>query len=299
MRMRPSSVPKRVMGVRSKGSLMAENTEAWEAMGAVWAAGPPLRGCFLSFTLAADLSKYMYALRCDARRRLSCWIKKARSAAENSREYERVSESSAKSQSIPATPVAPSSPFLIQAGAPPPRSIAAFRSPGAACSRPMTSIRFDLPAAFGPIKTFSESRGSFASLKLRMFFSPIDWRKRATRLLYVRMRRLTIGAQDAILPHGIGGVIGAADQRAGFHVGEAHFVTGAAEVFEFGGGDVAHDGQVLGRGAQVLADGEDVDTVGAKIAHHVQHFVDGLAEAQHEPRFYRRLRRYPLRVACG
>ena len=52
----------------------------------------------------------------------------------------------------------------------------------------MTSIKFDLPAAFGPIKTFSDSRGSFTSLKLRIFFSPIDSRKHATRLLYVRLR---------------------------------------------------------------------------------------------------------------
>src|ERR1039457_7489502 len=164
------------MGVRSSGSLITENAEAWEAMGAVWAAGPPLCGRLLSFTLAADLSKYMPALCSDTSRRLSRSITKAWSAAENSREYQSGSEPSANSHSIPPVLGAPFSLVRIQAGAPPPRSIAPFRSSGAARSKAITSIRFDLPAAFGPIKTFNDSRGSSASLKLGMFFSLIDLR---------------------------------------------------------------------------------------------------------------------------
>ena len=70
-----------------------------------------------------------------------------------------------------------------------------------------------------------------------------------------------------------GGVIGTADQRAAFDVPEAHFVAGAAELVELDGRHVADDGQVLGRGAQVLAERQDIDVVRAEIAHHVEDFV--------------------------
>ena len=95
---------------------------------------------------------------------------------------------------------------------------------------------------------------------------------------FVRIR--DVGKQKSVLSrntaaiaansHGrdrIGSVVGTADQRAGFHVAEAHFVAGAAEVVELGGRHVAHDGEVLRRGAQVLSQRQDVDAVRAEVAH--------------------------------
>jgi hypothetical protein len=64
---------------------------------------------------------------------------------------------------------------------------------------------------------------------------------------------------------GLGGVVGAADEGAGFDVGEAHGEAGAAEFGELLGRGVAQDRQVLGRGPQVLADGPEIDVLGAQV----------------------------------
>ena len=59
--------------------------------------------------------------------------------------------------------------------------------------------------------------------------------------------------------HGVGCVIGAADQRTALHVPESHLVTQALELGEFFHAHVAHDGQVLERGPQILAQRQNVD----------------------------------------
>ena len=84
---------------------------------------------------------------------------------------------------------------------------------------------------------------------------------------------------------GLVGVIGAAHEGTGFDVGEAEGGSGGAVFGELLGWDVAQDGEVFGRGAEVLAEGEDVDLGGAEVAHDGLHFVHGLAEAEHEAGF--------------
>ncbi len=59
--------------------------------------------------------------------------------------------------------------------------------------------------------------------------------------------------------------------------------------------DVAHDRQMLRRRPQILAERQDVDVARAQIAHHGQHFVDGLAQAEHQSGLGRRFRTDLLR----
>jgi hypothetical protein len=66
---------------------------------------------------------------------------------------------------------------------------------------------------------------------------------------------------------------------------EAQRVPGLLERLELVGMPVAHDGQVtLGR-AQVLADRDDLDLALAQPAEGVDHLVERLPEADHEPDF--------------
>src|SRR5664280_2392338 len=71
---------------------------------------------------------------------------------------------------------------------------------------------------------------------------------------------------------------------------EAHFVPRDAEFLEFAWRHVADDGQMLGRRPQILPQGEDADLVEAQIAHHLQHLLGRLSQAEHQAGFRRGLR---------
>lgn len=81
------------------------------------------------------------------------------------------------------------------------------------------------------------------------------------------------------------GVVGAADERAGFDVGEPELGTDGFERGEFLRRDVAHDGEMFGGRAEVLAEGDDVDVVGFEVAQDLDDFVFGFAEAEHKAGF--------------
>src|SRR3990172_3922721 len=82
-------------------------------------------------------------------------------------------------------------------------------------------------------------------------------------------------------------VVGAADKRARLDVAEAEAAAGLAERGVLVGVPVADDGQGLGVGPQVLADGEEVAAGGAQVGHHGLDLVEGLAEADHDARLRR------------
>ncbi len=63
---------------------------------------------------------------------------------------------------------------------------------------------------------------------------------------------------------------------------EAHLVAGLFEFGELFEGGVANDGQVLLGRLEILAEGENIDMVGAEILHDAEDFVDGFAETEHE-----------------
>ncbi len=82
------------------------------------------------------------------------------------------------------------------------------------------------------------------------------------------------------------GVIAGADEGAGFDDGEFQFFEAVAFVGgELVGVDPAVDGEVLLGGLEVLADGEDIDIVGAKVAEGLEEFFVGFADADHEAGF--------------
>lgn len=82
--------------------------------------------------------------------------------------------------------------------------------------------------------------------------------------------------------YGVVGVIATADERAGFDVAEAEMFAVALEFGEFLEGNIANDGKVLEAGAEVLAEGEDVDEVFSQQGHGMAHFLEAFAEAEHE-----------------
>src|SRR5579872_2905135 len=80
-------------------------------------------------------------------------------------------------------------------------------------------------------------------------------------------------------------MIGAADERTGLDVTEAQFVTGAPKISELCGRNIAHDGEMARRGAEVLSESKDGNVVGAQISHDGENFVGSLAEAEHQSGF--------------
>jgi Ca2+:H+ antiporter len=77
-------------------------------------------------------------------------------------------------------------------------------------------------------------------------------------------------------------VVARAHHGARGDVGKAHRLTLALPAREDVGVHVAQHRQVAVRGLQVLADGQHLDVVGAHVAHHFEHFLVGLAEADHD-----------------
>src|SRR5581483_1034675 len=68
----------------------------------------------------------------------------------------------------------------------------------------------------------------------------------------------------------LAGVVGAADEGAGLDVGEAEGQRLAAQGGELVGRDVALDGEVAGRGLEVLAERQDIAADGAQVAEDLQ-----------------------------
>jgi len=79
------------------------------------------------------------------------------------------------------------------------------------------------------------------------------------------------------------GVIGGADQGTRLDVGEAQGASRLAQLGELLGGVVPGHGQVLGRGSQVLPEGEDIDVGGAEVAHRLEQLLPLLAQPQDDP----------------
>jgi hypothetical protein len=87
------------------------------------------------------------------------------------------------------------------------------------------------------------------------------------------------------------GVVGGANQGAGFDVLEAHFF---AEVFEFGelvGMQEAVDGKMFRRRLQVLAESKDVSALRGDVLHRSQRFFARFTETQHHSCFRGQIRR--------
>src|SRR5207245_7122507 len=81
-----------------------------------------------------------------------------------------------------------------------------------------------------------------------------------------------------------GRVVGAAHQRAGLYVAEAKLERLDLQGGELGWGDVARDRQMVGGRPQILSDRKDLDVMRAQVAEDLDHLVDLLPQAEHDPR---------------
>jgi hypothetical protein len=77
-------------------------------------------------------------------------------------------------------------------------------------------------------------------------------------------------------------VIARPDQRPGGHESESELAADALVLRKCLGRDVSGDGRVLRCGPQILPDGNDVDSRGAKIAERLDHLVVRLPDAHHD-----------------
>src|SRR5713226_677165 len=93
------------------------------------------------------------------------------------------------------------------------------------------------------------------------------------------------------------GVIGRAHERTGFDVGEAQDASCLPQFGKFVGGVVPGHRQVLGRGPQILPQGEDLDVGGAEITHRLEQLLPLLAEPQDDARLRQEARRGPAGAA--
>ena len=96
-------------------------------------------------------------------------------------------------------------------------------------------------------------------------------------------------------------MIRAAHQRTGFDVGKADFQPDLFPFFKFLRSVIPFDFQVLFRRLQILANGDNVHLVIAKILHRFHHFFKGFPHSDHEAGFgrCRCLRHRRTRVASG
>jgi len=78
------------------------------------------------------------------------------------------------------------------------------------------------------------------------------------------------------------GVVAGADEGAGLHVAEAHLEGFGFQLGELARGVEAGHGEMVARGAQILADGEDVAVGGGEAAEDVDELVGFFAEADHD-----------------
>ena len=96
------------------------------------------------------------------------------------------------------------------------------------------------------------------------------------------------------------GVIAGAHQRAAGGMREAHLPRlRGSSASNAAGVDVAQHRQVAGARLQVLADRQHVDVVRAQVAHHLEDFVVGLAQAQHQAGLGRAPRDGALELAAA
>src|SRR4029077_4261148 len=83
-------------------------------------------------------------------------------------------------------------------------------------------------------------------------------------------------------------VVARAHQRAGFYVTVAHLEAVAPERGELVGGVVARDREMLPRGTEVLADGQDVHVLRAQVPHRHQQLVPVLPQSANDARLRER-----------
>lgn len=81
------------------------------------------------------------------------------------------------------------------------------------------------------------------------------------------------------------GVVAGADQRTGFDVAEAHAEGFGFEIGEFARGVEAGHGQMVARGAQILADGEDVAADRGEVVEDGEQLDGFFAESDHDAGF--------------
>src|SRR5215212_3296905 len=101
-----------------------------------------------------------------------------------------------------------------------------------------------------------------------------------------RRARVLIGDGPAAGLSGVALLIGSvarAHERTGEDRAEAERLALLAQPAELVGMNPAVDGGVLRAGLQVLADRDDVDAVGAEVAHRLDDLLVGLAETDDEP----------------
>src|SRR5213083_3251721 len=84
-------------------------------------------------------------------------------------------------------------------------------------------------------------------------------------------------------------VVARAHQRAGFYVTIAHLEAVAAERGELVGRVISRDREMLARGTEVLADGQDVHVLRAQVPHCHQQLVPVLTEPADDPRLRERV----------
>jgi hypothetical protein len=77
-------------------------------------------------------------------------------------------------------------------------------------------------------------------------------------------------------------VIAGADQRARLDVAETEAERFIPQIVKFCRFVETSDGEMIFRRAQILPDGENVDSTGAKVAEDFDQFVGGFAEAYHD-----------------
>src|SRR5437764_15101644 len=83
------------------------------------------------------------------------------------------------------------------------------------------------------------------------------------------------------------GMIRTAHKGAGLDVAKTHLLAFGLQSSKFFEGNIALNGQVVKRWAEILPNGQDVDLVFSHIMHHFDNFIPRLAKAQHETRFCR------------
>gem|GEM_PF-4707100 len=81
------------------------------------------------------------------------------------------------------------------------------------------------------------------------------------------------------------GVVAAADEGAGFYVAEAHLQRLVLEEGELFGGVEAGHREMVAAGAQILADGEDVDLAVGEVAEDAEKLVHLFAHADDDAGF--------------
>lgn len=133
---------------------------------------------------------------------------------------------------------------------------------------------------------------------IAIFAAPAEERRKELRQECLSYLRADFGRH--VLPVGgfglLEGVIGRADERAGFDVFEAHGFAADLEFGELAGMNVADDGQMIARGLEILAERQNVGSLRGEILQRGENFFFFFAEAKHQARFGGNVR---MRLFCA